>query len=347
MKRVDTRSTGGVAASLADAERAGLDDIEAWDDADDAALVGDEPGDDTGDGVASDEPWAATGGNKAAPVFDREEELALVMAAQRGDTAARDQLVRASRRHIVWIARRYRGSGVPLDDLVSEGSIGVLTAIDRFDPARGTRFETYSRWWILDALRNCVLQQSRTVRLPANVVREIGSIERLMKRAEGDPAGAAPDRSRSSVIDRVAQQLRRSGHQVEELLALREPTLPMESIAERAHDDSIGAAPEHASPWSPESIAAMNQILRHLGELMNEGLSERERLVLTARYGLETGVPASLEELGARLGLTAERVRQVQGEATAKLRAKFVERRLLPGGSGAPRPARTRKQGTA
>lgn len=340
MKRVDTGSTGGVAASLADAERAGFDEIEAWDDADDAA-----PGDDESDepDAGADEPWAATNGDKSAPVFDREQELALVTAAQRGDMTARDQLVRASRRHIVWVARRYRGSGVPLDDLVSEGSIGVLTAIDRFDPARGTRFETYARWWILDALRNCVLQQSRTVRLPANVVREIGSIERLMKRAEGDSAAAPADRSRSSVIDRVAQQLRRSGHHVEELLALREPTLPMESIAERAHDDSIGAAPEHASPWSPESIAAMNQILRHLGELMHEGLSERERIVLTARYGLETGVPASLEELGARLGLTAERVRQVQGEATAKLRAKFVERRLLPGDAASPPPGRSRK----
>lgn len=279
----------------------------------------------------------------AGTVFDREQELALVVAAQGGDMAARDALVRASHRNITWIARRYRGSGVPLEDLVNEGAIGVLTAIDRFDASRGTRFETYARWWVLDALRNCVLLQSRTVRLPANVVREIGSIDRLMKSAEGSDEGAQRERNRNSVINRVAQQLRRTGSHVEEMLALKEPNLPMEALAERAHEDSVGDGSPRASAWSPESTAAMKQILRHLGELMEQALSERERKVIVARYGLETGVPASLEELGALLGLTAERVRQVQNEATVKLRAKFIQRRLL----SAPAPGSTPAGGRA
>jgi len=255
--------------------------------------------------------------------LDRDEELRLVAAAQRGDAAARERLVLANQRSIAWIARRYRSSGVPQDDLVSEGTIGVLTAIDRFEAGRGARFETYARWWILDGVRNCVLRQSRTVRLPANVVKEIGSIDRLLA---GTGASEA-SQGRRVVIDRIAQRLQRSAGHVEQMLALREPARSIDALADEPHEAAAGEA---ANPmqWSPEAIAAMRQLLSRLGTLM-DGLSERERTVLIGRYGLETGEVLSLEALGAQLGLTAERVRQIQNEAIARLRARFAAQGLV------------------
>ena len=267
-------------------------------------------------------PGRGTAAPREAPL-DRDEELRLVAAAQRGDAAARERLVLANQRSIAWIARRYRASGVPQDDLVSEGTIGVLTAIDRFDAGRGARFETYARWWILDGVRNCVLRQSRTVRLPASVVKEIGSIDRLL----AGTGAAEASQGRRVVIDRVAQRLQRSTGHVEQMLALREPARSIDALEDEPHEVAAG---EEASPmrWSPEAIAAMKQMLTRLGTLM-DGLSERERTVLIGRYGLETGEVLSLETLGAQLGLTAERVRQIQNEAIARLRARFAAEGLV------------------
>lgn len=255
--------------------------------------------------------------------LERDEELRLVNAAQQGDAAARTALLRANQRSIAWIARRYRASGVPQDDLVSESNIGLLTAIDRFDGSRGARFETYARWWILDSVRNCVLRQSRTVRLPANVVKEIGSIDRLL----AGTGAAEAAQGRRVVIDRIAQRLQRSAGHVEQMLALREPARSIDALADEPHEVAAG---EEASPmrWSPEAIAAMKQMLSRLGTLM-DGLSERERTVLIGRYGLDNGEVLSLETLGAQLGLTAERVRQIQNEAIGRLRARFAAQGLV------------------
>lgn len=331
-------------ANIADADL-GREGVDAWSLSDseiDADTADEDADTSTEDSDATSDSEAVRGASIARESLNRDQELELVAAARRGDMAARERLVRANYWTLAWIAKRYRASGVPHEDLISEGVIGMLAAIDRFDASRGTRFETYARWWVLDAVRTCVMRQSRTVRLPANVVREIGSIERLLKSAEGSD-GALGQRSRSSVIDRVAQRLRRSGNHVEQMLALKEPTLPLDSIAERPHDDGVSDGSPRASPWSPEAMVAMKQMMGHLMSLLGE-LSERERTVLVARYGLETGVPASLEELAGRLGLTAERVRQIQKEATVKLRARFVERRLLPAEGATPAPAAPSKR---
>ena len=298
----------------------------AADDEDGSDLLAFDAMDDTLESVGLLEHDAPARSGTASPLeeaLDRDEELRLVAAAQRGDPAARETLVRANQRSVAWIARRYRASGVPQDDLVSEGTIGVLTAIDRFDGSRGARFETYARWWILDGVRNCVLRQSRTVRLPANVVKEIGSIDRLL--AGTDAAEAS--QGRRVVIDRIAQRLQRSAGHVEQMLALREPARSIDALADEPHEIAAG---EEASPmrWSPEAIAAMKQMLSRLGTLM-DGLSEKERTVLIGRYGLADGEVLSLETLGAQLGLTAERVRQIQNEAIARLRARFAAQGLV------------------
>jgi RNA polymerase primary sigma factor/RNA polymerase nonessential primary-like sigma factor len=220
---------------------------------------------------------------------------------------------------VAWVARRYRASGVPRDDLVSEGMIGLLTAVDRFDTTRGVRFGTYARWWVLDAMRNCVLRQSRVVRLPANVVKELGKLDRELD-ADGAPRGEPAPRS---VIDRVAQRLQRSGDHVERLLTLREPALSLDG-----EDAAKVAEDPHTAVASPEAVAIVSELREKMFSLMGT-LSAREQLVLTARYGLDTGEPSTLEAVAERLGLTAERIRQLQRDALAKLRRSFIEQGLI------------------
>ncbi len=263
----------------------------------------------------------------AASIFDgeapcsMEEERALLEQARSGSQAARERLVRLCHRSVVWTARRYRHSGVPLDDLVSEGMMGVLTAIDRFDLGRGLRFDTYSRWWVLDAMRNCVLRQSRIVRLPANVIKEIGAMERELKAIAGAHADAGSSRS---VVEQVARKLRRTSDHVEHLMSLREPAVSLDAEVPASHTSD-------ATQASAETVAAVAQLREHMLALMGS-LDDRERHILRARYGLDTGVPATLSEVAAALGLTAERVRQLQREALVKLRRVLVERGML--GSG-------------
>lgn len=259
---------------------------------------------------------------------DAAEELRLIAAARQGDEPARERLVRLNYRMVTWTARRYKNSGVPQDDLVSEGMIGVLTAIGRFDAARGVRFDTYARWWVLDAMRNCVLRQSRVVRLPSNVVKEIGAMEREVKATQlsagrkGVPVGSS-----RSVVDSVAKRLKRSGEHVERLMTLREPALSLDADDEATNQAGEGAAD---TGISPETITSVAQIRSQLYQLMEE-LDDRERIILKARYGLDTGVPATLEAVAEALGLTAERVRQIQREALTRVRKRFVDQGVLDG----------------
>jgi RNA polymerase nonessential primary-like sigma factor len=223
------------------------------------------------------------------------------------------------------MARRYRGSSIDAEDLMSEGVIGILHAIERFDPARGVRFSTYARWWVREAMGEFMMKQFRTVRLPANVVKEISAIAREMRAVENSEASATP--SRKSVIGQVAQRLNRSAEHVEQMLALRDAPVSIEALPEPETDASDGDGPPSPYQWTPESLAMLRQMLTRVYELMDT-LSERERIVLVARYGLETGMPETLESIA---DLTAERVRQVQQEALLKLQARFKERGLLPG----------------
>jgi RNA polymerase nonessential primary-like sigma factor len=289
----------------------------------------------TGDGTRAGRASKAAGGDGGRPgrltpppePFSASEEISLVLAARAGDNGAREQLVRASIRSIGWMARRYRGTNVDAEDLMSEGVIGIFNAIERFDPARGVRFSTYARWWVREAMGEFMMKQSRTVRLPANVVKEIGAIAREMRAVENDGDGAG--RSRMSVIGQVAQRLNRSAEHVEQMLALRDAPVPIEALPEPETATGDGEGTPNVYQWTPESLAVLRELLSRVYELM-DALSERERIVLVARYGLETGVPETLESIAARLELTAERVRQVQQEALVKLHARFKERGLLP-----------------
>lgn len=289
---------------------------------------GDEPDFDAAEEDDDASSGSAGAHRPGATALGADEEQALILAAQGGDAAALDSLVRASHSMVTWTARRYRLSGVPLDDLVSEGLIGVLKAVERFDVARGYRFDTYARWWALDAMRSCVLNQSRVVRLPSHVVKEIGAMDRELKLVSMDPGSAEPHQTTRAVIDKVARRIKRSGEHVQRLMTLREPAVSLDGEEGTAHLAAGGSQGEGSI--TPEMIASLSQVRDRLLHMLHE-LDERERLVVRLRYGLDNGEGSTLQEVASTLGLTAERVRQIQRDALVKLRSRFIDEGLLDG----------------
>lgn len=258
---------------------------------------------------------------RRAPLLTPEEEYATAVRARAGDFQARQDMIERNLRLVVSIAKHYLGRGLPMTDLIEEGNLGLMHAIGKFEPERGFRFSTYASWWIRQNIERAIVQQVRTVRLPVHVMRELAQLQRARRALE--TRAAANGRSQASVrVEDLAEALGKPVQEVTELLRHAEQTASLDAPLERDSVDGGESvldtvADEHASdPWGITLDHEVNRLVeRSLGEL-----SEREREILTGRYGLHDREPETLETLAARLGLTRERVRQIQQEALIKLK---------------------------
>jgi RNA polymerase primary sigma factor len=234
------------------------------------------------------------------PLLDPDEERRLAWAVRAGDRRAALRLVEANLRLVVAIARRYAGCGVPFADLVQEGNIGLLQAVDGFDPERGCRFSTYAFWCIRHAVRQAAAEQGRLIRVPPATAE---AMDRL-RRAAGQ---LAPVLGREPSAAELADELGTSAERVDRLARLSRPALPLD-----------GLEPRHpgASPADEVVLAALRVDLY----AMLARLTARQRRVLRLRFGLVDGRRCSLEEIGRRMGLSRERIRQIEKEALARLR---------------------------
>ncbi len=264
-------------------------------------------------------------GVRRTELFTAEQEYAMATRAKAGDFAARQSMIEHNLRLVVSIAKGYLGRGVPLSDLIEEGNLGLMHAIDKFEPERGFRFSTYATWWIRQSVERALMHQARVVRLPVNVVRELQQVLRARRALENDATFVAqrPDGIR---VEDIAILLGRDASSVADLLALGEAPRSLDAALDASGDDqTMGDSLVDELALDPTSTTQIHEVERLL-EGWIDTLSEREKEILEGRFGLHDRDPETLDVLSTRLGLTRERVRQVQNEALLKLK-RYLARR--------------------
>ncbi len=245
-----------------------------------------------------------------SPLLTASEEVKFARRIRKGDESARHRMIESNLRLVVKIARRYINRGLPLLDLIEEGNLGLIHAVKKFDPERGFRFSTYATWWIRQTIERAIMNQARTVRLPIHVIKEINACiraSRTIRQGQDAPPSAAE----------IADYLDKDVEDVERLLALHERVTICSSSSddERGPLDSLPARQE-AEPAQCAQQERVNAIL----DAWVFKLSDKQRAVVERRFGLHGQQRLTLEAIGREIGVTRERVRQIQLDALANLR---------------------------
>ncbi|WP_428984452.1 sigma-70 family RNA polymerase sigma factor [Rhodoferax mekongensis] len=264
-------------------------------------------------------------GVRRTPLFTPEQEFEVATRARAGDFAARQSMIEHNLRLVISIAKGYAGRGVPMSDLIEEGNLGLMHAIDKFEPERGFRFSTYATWWIRQSVDRALMYQGRAVRLPVNVVREVQQVLRARRLLENDAVLLA-QRPEGIRVEDIAALLGKDAVDVTDLLAMAEAPRSLDARNDAGGDDhSLGDSLADTLAAAPDSTALAHEVDALLEQWIAT-LNPREQEVLEARFGLHDRDPETLETLSERLGLTRERVRQIQNEALFKLK-RYLARR--------------------
>lgn len=264
-------------------------------------------------------------GVRRAKLFTAEEEFDTAMRVRAGDFAARQSMIEHNLRLVISIAKAYSGRGVPLSDLIEEGNLGLMHAIDKFEPERGFRFSTYATWWIRQSVDRALMYQGRAVRLPVNVVREVQHVLRARRLLENDAVLLAK-RPEGIRADDIAALLGIEASQVSDLLVMAEAPRSLDaSMDPHGDEQNLGDTLIDELGLSPEHITQAHEVDLLLNEWVGT-LTPREREIIESRFGLHDTEAQTLEIISTRLGMTKERVRQVQNEALFKLKRHLARK---------------------
>ena len=254
----------------------------------------------------------------ASPLLTAREEVTLARAIRLGDFASRQRMIEANLRLVVSIAKHYQHRGIPLDDLIEEGNLGLIHALEKYDPERGFRFSTYATWWVRQNIERAIMNQSRTIRLPVHVVKELNVVLRALRRLETEG-----DSDHHADVMAVARMIDRPINEVREILALNERTTSLDAPLDIDPDLSVADAIADDGENLPEHRLEILEVEQHVAEWVG-CLSDKQRLVIERRYGLNGHEAATLDVLANELGITRERVRQIQLEALGQLRRQLA-----------------------
>lgn len=252
------------------------------------------------------------------PLLTPAEEVTLAAKIKKGNKAAKAEMIRANLRLVVKIARDYANLGLPLLDLISEGNIGLVKAVERFDPAKGGKLSTYGSWWIKQSIKRALANQGKTIRLPVHLVDKIAKIRRV-------GAGLSDELGREATDEEIAEEV---GMNAAKVTKLKQASIRPASLDAPVGDDEsaeFGDLVGDEMAVDPFEQLRDKNMQEEVGDLL-EQLDDRERRIINARFGLDGSDPITLEEVGVKFGVTRERIRQLQNIALSKMRRALNKR---------------------